>query len=276
MTSTPRRIRRVALGASLLAATALTSAPAPAADGTPSGPTDKITDRALACRATFTSGSGGKRIAVCVTKFGTLQTFESPAGAQHVFGGLEGYTLCADGNLVGVHIGEGFVAGFGRPTFDQPTPGAFPLTITRRSLDGTLRLRQVWARPDTKARSISVKMTVTNISGGPVPFVRLSRSTDIDANGSALDLAGSNGSGSWQYDANGAGLLVRTEPTAIEFLSFIANRGDWFTDASSGICIDTDVTQPAPSADYASRVTWFFGTMAAGSSRTVTATYARL
>jgi hypothetical protein len=86
-----------------------------------------IQSSSMAAKATFAFGSGFNFLGVKVSNHGILLSFESPAGREAVFGGREGYAVCSAGGEVHAHDTEDLEAGFGAPTFSQPTAGAFKL-----------------------------------------------------------------------------------------------------------------------------------------------------
>jgi hypothetical protein len=139
-------------------------------------------------KASFASGSGVNFLGVKVSDHGNMMSFESPAGEEAVFQGREGYAVCStNGSTVHGHDTGDLEAGFGAPTFSQPTAGAFPLTVTRKTTDGKFKLTQVWAKPDAVEKDVTVTMTLTNISSIPIAGVVLSRSGDFDSGASSSD-----------------------------------------------------------------------------------------
>jgi hypothetical protein len=131
-----------------------------------------------------TTGGGASFMRVAVTRHGNLW-FESPKGvAMTSFD--EGYALCRD--EVGEDIAYAYDlpledvdpgdVGLGPVTVSQGSPGAFPVTLTRKTLDGTIRLTQTWAVPDTAEKDVTVMMTVRNIGSSTLEGLRLMRSAD--------------------------------------------------------------------------------------------------
>src|SRR5215211_4207280 len=137
--------------------------------------------RSTVVKASFANGTGANFLGVKVSDHGNLTSFESPAGQEQVFAGNEGYAVCSGSGLtVHGHDTGSVVGGFAAPTFSQPTVGAFPLTVTRRTTDGKFQLTQVWAKPDPVEKDVTVTMTLKNISGAPINTnVLLSRSGDF-------------------------------------------------------------------------------------------------
>ena len=77
-------------------------------------------------------------------------------------------------------IPEASKSGLGSSVIQQPTAGKFPVTMTRKTIDGKFELKQVWAKPDFAEKEITVTMTVKNISGAAIADVYLSRHGDFD------------------------------------------------------------------------------------------------
>jgi hypothetical protein len=176
-----------------------------------------------------TTGGGASFMRVAVTRHGNLW-FASPKGvALTTFD--EGYALCRRDevgedtayayDLPLEDVGAGDV-GLGPVTVRQSTPGAFPVTITRATLDGTIRLTQTWAIPDTTEKDVTVTMTVRNVGPSTLEGLRLMRSADshsdyADAPDSTF-FRGATTADSvfqwWDADANGtANGLVMTART---------------------------------------------------------------
>lgn len=152
-------------------------------------------------KASFANGSGANFLGVKVSDHGNLTSFESPAGREQVFAGNEGYAVCSGGGPTVHGHDTGSVEGlFAAPTFSQPTAGAFPLTVTRRTTDGKFLLTQVWAKPDAVEKDVTVTMTLKNISSATVTGVFLSRSGDFDIGNSSTDRAARTGDSVWQWD----------------------------------------------------------------------------
>src|SRR5215210_1618936 len=150
-------------------------------------------------RASFASGGGANFLGVKVSNHGNLVLFESPANRESVF--TEGYVLCSNGtSTVHGHDTGTVEGGFGRPTFTQPTAGAFPLTVTRNTTDGKFQLKQVWNKPDAAEKDVTVTMTVTNRSSSTINDVILSRVADLDVGGTSKDYGAQTTDSAFQWD----------------------------------------------------------------------------
>src|SRR5215211_916161 len=152
-------------------------------------------------KASFVSGTGANFLGVKVSNHGNLLSFESPQDQEEVFDGREGYALCSNsGGAVNGHDTGSLETGFGPPKFKQPNAGKFPLTITRKTTDGQLQLKQVWSKPDAKEKDVTLTMTLKNISSGPIPDVDLARSGDFDVGTSGQDQGAGTNDSVWQWD----------------------------------------------------------------------------
>jgi hypothetical protein len=247
--------------------------------------------RSTVVKASFASGSGLDFLGVKVSDHGNLISFESPSGRQSVFGGREGYAVCT-GPVHGHDTGD-VEGGFGAPTFAQPNgAGTFPLTVTRRTTDGTFQLKQVWAKPDPVEKDVTVAMTLTNISGARIDNnVVLSRSGDFDIGDSSADLGAETRDSAWMWDDEGgpevqpAGLKLTALTFATSHAARIETTSDWMLGRTSPSlsatrlgCTDLFTQTPTPEpADFAMRVFYVFeGGLAAGQSKTVKFEYGRM
>jgi hypothetical protein len=180
--------------------------------------------RSTVVKASFASGSGTNFLGVKVSDHGNLLSFESPQGQENAFSDAEGYAVCSTqfgdetvGERVNGHDTGSVFGGFAAPTFSQPNgAGTFPLTVTRRTIDGKFQLTQVWNKPDTVEKDVTVAMTLKNISGAPINGVFLSRSGDFDVGSSSLDQGRPpptpRGSGTTSAAARTAPGLARCSP----------------------------------------------------------------
>jgi hypothetical protein len=179
-----------------------------------------------------TTGGGASFMRVAVTRHGNLW-FASPKGvALTTFD--EGYALCRrdevgedtayayDLPLEDVDAGD---VGLGPVTVNQASTGAFPVTITRKTLDGTIRLTQTWEVPDTSEKDVTVTMTVRNAGTSTLEGLRLMRSADSHSDyADAPDSTFFRGATTvdsvfqwWDADANGAanGLVMTARTVGV-------------------------------------------------------------
>jgi len=225
---------------------------------------------------------------VKVSDHGNLMSFESPKGQEQVFDGREGYALCStastDGTVNGHDTGS-VESGFGPATFSQPTAGKFPLTITRKTTDGTFKLTQVWNRPDAVEKDVTVAMTVTNLSGKSIDSVVLSRSGDFDVGTTSADQGAKTTDSAWQWndvdsttDTPPVGLMLSALSLGTEHEGLIEPRSEWTdgTGATRQGCFGPGLDTPTTSQDLAMRMLYGLGGLNSGQSKTVKFEYGRL
>jgi hypothetical protein len=244
----------------------------------------EVAIQSLTPQASFASGTGATRFAVRVSNHGNLSSFESPAGAEAVSEGREGYAVCsfssAGGDVVHGHDTGDVAAGFGPATIVQPNPGAFPLTVTRNTTDGKFRLKQVWNQPDAVEKDITVTMTLKNRSNATISSVALSRSGDYDVGTGGADAGLRTGDSVMLWDDFNSfadSPPVGARMTALSFgtphLLDVETRFDWAEEGALSTrraCHGISVETPAPdSGNYAMRVVYGLGTISAGASKTV-------
>jgi hypothetical protein len=247
--------------------------------------------RSTTVKASFASGSGFDFLGVKVSNHGNLISFESPSGRQAVFGGREGYAVCSGaGDPVHGHDTGDVEGGFAAPTFSQPTAGAFPLTVTRRTTDGKFQLTQVWAKPDAVEKDVTVTMTLKNISSAPINGVLLSRSGDFDIGASSADLGAETIDSAWLWDDEGGPDVapVGLKLTALTFgtnnATRIETQSDWMLGRSSPAlsatrsrCNDLFTQTPTPEpGDFTMRIFYLLDTLGAGQSKSVKFGYGRM
>jgi hypothetical protein len=152
-----------------------------------------------------------------------------------------------------------------------------PLTIRRTSTDNNFQLTMVFKK-DAVERDLTVTMTLKNMSGATRTNVQLARYADFDVE---------NQAGSNRYDRSGHGVWARdatygvtlsalsrqiAHETAVEVA--FASPIPW-TLIAVNQCVVTSVAVPTAPGDRAGRVTYTFGDMPAGSSKTVKFAYRR-
>jgi len=242
--------------------------------------------RSTLVKASFTNGSGANFLGVKVSDHGNLLSFESPAGQEQVFAAREGYAVCSDFNNVALGHDTGEVeGGFGPPTFVQPTAGAFPLTVTRKTTDGKFQLTQVWAKPDPVEKDITLTMTLKNVSGATINNVFLSRSGDFDVGISATDRGARTDDSVWQWDEvsessvnPGVGLMLSALSFGAIHDAFVEPQSDWVGGSRQGCFTPTLplLSTPTSVQDLAMRVRYSLLAMNAGQSKTVKYEYERM
>jgi hypothetical protein len=238
-------------------------------------------------KASFASGSGENFFGVKVSNHGNLLSFESPANQEAVFDGREGYAVCStNGSTKNGHDTGEVEGGFGTPTFVQPTAGAFPLTVTRKTTDGKFQLKQVWNKPDATEKDVTVTMTLKNISNAAIEGVLMSRSGDFDVGTLSSDLGARTDDSAWLWDDAFGGPPGGLMLTALSFrtshLTAIETASTWLGDGTpnSGTrqaCGADMVNTPTTAAsDLTMKAFYLLGNLSAGQSKTVKFEYGRM
>ena len=229
-------------------------------------------------RASFASGSGNNFLGLKVSNHGNLLSFESPAGQEAVFAGNEGYVVCTGGGAtVHGHDTGPVEAGFGTPTFSQPTAGALPLTVTRNTTGGAFQLKQVWAKPDATEKDVTVTMTLKNISGATLNDVLLVRTGDFDVGNGGSDRGAATDDSAWQWnDVNAAdippvGLMLTALTFGTPHSVRMDTRSTWVSTSFPGRanCFGSSDNTPTAEGDFAMRMIYHLGNLSAGQAKTV-------
>ena len=242
-----------------------------------------VSTESTTAKASFASGSGANFLGVKVSTHGNLVSFESPAGQEAVFEGHEGYAVCSGGGdtIHGHDTGE-VEAGFGTPTFSQPNAGAFPLTVTRKSLDGKVQLKQVWNKPDAIEKDVTVTMTLTNLSSSTLISVFLSRSGDFDVGTSQSDQGARTFDSAWLWDdfsttdSSGVGLMLTALTFGTSHQEYIEQANSWISNTRTRCNPGLTETTPTGVADHTMRMVYALGNLGAGQSKSVKFEYGRM
>jgi hypothetical protein len=243
------------------------------------------------CQAATTSGKGDAKFHVCVSSYGNVYSWVSPAGWEFINQGnnAEGFGLCGDTGSgwgpMGWDFDQGGASGFGAPTITQPAVGKFPITITRST--GVVKLKQVFT-VDPKDAMLTITETLTNISAAAISDPILTRWADIDAEPNAVandyaDLAQFGSTAVAQVDQNeDNGLQLRAGTMTVQHIARLDESPFSFTDMQDGGCANTTPTtiSPGATADYTSFLDYYLGgsssSMAPGASQTVVVQYQRV
>jgi hypothetical protein len=236
-------------------------------------------------RATFASGSGTNFFGVKVSDHGNLMSFESPQGQEATFSGQEGYAVCSgtNGGTVHGHDTGAVEAGFGAPTFSQPTAGKFPLTVTQKTTDGKFQLKQVWSKPDPVEKDVTITMTLKNLSSSTINGVYVTRSGDFDIGASSSDQGAGTADSAWQWDDRAratteppsGGVMLTALTSATNHGVFVESRSNW-VDATRETCVHGSLTTPTTVQDLALRGIYSLLDFNAGQSKTVKFEYGRM
>lgn len=141
---------------------------------------------------TWSSTSYGG-IAVTITTHGNLLAFTSPnkAGAQyeHINSGAlsEGYVLCYTNPYTGVYV-NAYDIGYAELGFGPATTTTSPVTVTRKTSDGLLELKQTYSF-SSSGKYLTIYMYIKNLTADQhITGIVLRRQVDYD-----VDTGGTQG-----------------------------------------------------------------------------------
>ena len=204
--------------------------------------------------------------------------FESPAGFEHLRAGGsgEGYAVCSSAGVHGFDAGVA-EAGFGPPTISQPGgPGTFPLTITRPTLDGIFQFTQTFSR-DSSQLELLLSMTLKNLSSVAQSSIKLARyfhgAIDNDAGDDKYYRTPDTVVGKESY-----GIMLTAQTFGTGHTIAVEKFQDWNPASGGGTargCTALAQSTPTAPGDFVGRVTYYFGTINPGSSKTVKMVYRR-
>ena len=240
----------------------------------------------------WTSGSGSTYMRICVSRHGNITMFQSPSGKEHIRVGslVEGYTVCVQPTLGDPFFHEysdlgSSEAGWHEPYKVQQPGGAntLPLTIYRKSTDGSLELVQSFSR-DAAERDLTVTMTIFNRSADTMYNLGIGRTVDFDASGtpgSDTFLRTDDSVIAWDNVDWKAVSLTSLNPVPVGGFGQFAwpklmTYGNWSTHSGSSCDEDPDIeyaSPPTAPGDYVG-VVWQYwwgnaDAFPAGASRTV-------
>jgi len=261
--------RWLALGAAALVSLGVMTA---AGAGPQSGAAQQTTRvaRSLTQQSCFQSGSGATFYRPCVSIHGNIYSIQAPSGVEHVNVGnpIEGYGICSDSGYV---YDSGFAeSGFGAQTITQPNgPNSLPLTITRTG--GGFRLTQTYAL-DKLQRKIDVTMAVRNTTSSAQTNVTIARFVDGDLDGTAdFDIYDKSLDAVWGRESHALALqaitLAPSHDVAIE------SYAQLYTGLAGGVCSIPDNAGPTAPGDWAGVASYYYPSIAAGTTKTVKFTY---
>jgi hypothetical protein len=225
--------------------------PGPTPDPTPS----------TECRYPF----GSEGFAWCVSENGNVVSLTSPAGAEHLRVGnvAEGYVLCVPG-VEPYYDVAAIDAGWGPATLVKEV-GGIGVAIERTTTDGRFNLRQD-IMGNTRRRSITVFMTVTNLLEGAVSL-QILRHADFDVDNTfGDDMFDKSSDGTWARQLHA--LTLSAVDVDVRHQSRIS------ADLAPSTCTPASTLGlPAADSDLAASIRYDLEGLAAGASRTVTFTY---
>ena len=264
------RVRRwLALGAvALVSIGAMTAAVARPQSAPSQGTT---VSRSLTQQSCFQSGSGATFYRPCVSVHGNIYSIQAPSGVDHVNVGtpVEGYGICSDsGYVYDAGFGE---SGFGAQTITQPNgPNSLPLTIVRTG--GGFRLTQTYAL-DKLQRKIDVTMAVRNSTSSAQTNVTIARFFDGDVDGDPFNnIYDKSLDAVWGRESHALALqaitLAPSHDVAIESFSQLTSGG-----LAGGVCSIPDNAGPTAPGDWAGVASYYYASIAAGTTKTVKFTY---
>jgi len=215
------------------------------------------------CSYSFSAGSGSSLTAYCVTAAGTMVKLLSPAGQEHINVGQvwEGFVVCT-GMTVQAWDLSGTADGFGAPIVITAPNGT---GVGLRQSSSQYQLDQVF-KLDKNDRSVTITMTLTNISGATIPDVRLARAYDPDVNNDfGDDLEVKSARGVWAGDTDAVTLTGTTwampTDTAVDT-------------GSSPACSPASASVPRLTGDATlANVTYRLGNIAHGAKKKVVFVY---
>jgi hypothetical protein len=223
--------------------------------------------RSVTQQSCFQSGSGATFFRPCVSTHGNMYRSEAPSGAQHIFGGNEGYGICSNTGFV--YDAGATEAGFGAQTVSQPGGvNTFPLSIARSG--GGWRVTQTYAR-DATQREFNITVAVRNTTTTAKTDVYIARFFDGDLDGDAgddvyLDTADA------VIGRDLRGLALQAVSLGTSHDAIAQSHANYALGVASGNCNWTPVTTPA-TGDYTGLAYYYFPSVAAGTTKTVKFTY---
>lgn len=232
----------------------------------------------VGCFSTHTSGTGSKFMKVCFSNHGNIGLFESPSGNTFLVG-REGYVACANssGTTYRAYDAGASEGNWGPQTISQPNgPNKLPLTITRKTLNNWLELKQSF-EIDPARYDVTITMSLKNTSGKTLSNVILDRYGDLDILPLTSDdyIFITNVSVfSWTNGGNYPAMSLSSASTEMP-QSIFDTYANWIG-GNSGTC-GSGTEQPTPQGpnDWVARVSRGFGTLTNGTTKTIKVVYRR-
>ena len=232
---------------------------------------------------TFTTTLDGGTT-VRITPNGNVYSYESPTGFEHINAGtvIEGYVLCytpSGGSPTNAYDVLDLTSGFGAATHTTVAPW----TVTRKTSDGKVSLKQVFAFNGTE-KALTVTMTVKNLTGATVSAITLRRQVDFDIDGAGASgwdfgfqnwfAATANAAFAWNDPATSGGNPAHG--MILRHLKGGPHTPQWtnFLDDTSCTVAGGGGTTPDQS-DHGATISYSMGNLSAGASRSETVEYVR-
>jgi hypothetical protein len=207
---------------------------------------------------------------ICFSSHGNVAFFEAPAG-NYFIGGREGYVACAfdtSGNVFRAYDAGPWESGWSPPTIAQPNgTNTFPLTITRRTTNNWMELKQTFSR-DTTEFDVTITMTLKNTSGKTL-FVNLDRYADWDVSPNSGDDYTRTTDftvEAWDSSLRRPAISLSTSATDNPW-AYYESYFNWYSSTLGG-CEAGNWSNLAGAGDFVGRISHTLGGMAAGASKT--------
>jgi hypothetical protein len=219
----------------------------------------------------WTSGSGTTYFQACVSKHGNVVQLKSPANIENIRLGAigEGYVACAS-NTSGGPATTYYDAGSTEAGWAEPYKITAAPVISRKTLDGKLELVQSFAS-DAAEKDLTVTMTLYNRSNATLYNVRLDRYADFDTDSHpAGDVFHKSPRAVFAWDkTTSLNLVSMTELTPAVYTTSVHSWTGW----QKSVCNQATSPSPTSPGDGIGRISYDFGTMAKGTSKTVKLLY---
>jgi hypothetical protein len=262
------RSKLLGLGLAVSVVTPLAVLVGPSATSEPRAGVAPRQAESVTCKKTFQSGSGPTFFRWCFSTDGNVQQIQTPSGFHHV-NIDEGYVLCANGAAVPSYDAGGVETEWG--------PSSFPtaMSVSRKTSDNRFQLVQTFSQ-DAASGVITVKMALTNLTGGSIGNVQLARYFHPNMDNDAGDDIGDHSQASVNIrDLHG--LLLTATSFATNHTAVIESFTDWNPVSANHTaqgCGSIPLGVPV-AGDLVGRVTYLLGSIAAHASKSVTFRYER-
>lgn len=219
------------------------------------------------CHKTFTSGSGDTLFEWCFSDDGNIAMLQHSEGLEHIAVGsvTEGWCASAGHIIRGQTSGDSANFGLDEPSYPDTK------SVTHQTLDGSLRVKQTFSQQSGK-RMIVITMTVTNISGGTLNNVYLTRFVDADlsnSTGSDVWSAGPRSVAAYEPGSSRLELIPRSyrfPANSLIYSSFFPEMDEDCYDAAADVANEAE-------GDRAMGVFYQLGTIFAGEEKRVKFVY---